>query len=331
MDDRVDLLTVEDIDLVLGRVAGLGLDWRGSRFATYRAELLAQRAADRTFIDAFRRDEARQRLSFETGAQLLQLLLAAAAWDRLDQRLLKQALETVLTGPALDPPDDDRPRNTLLELVVAANLADRFRVSLAANAEDVRLEHEVLRQGAVECKRPKGVDNILPNLSKIGSQLRAREKTGSRFGVAAIGGDRIARLASQAYEAPTIAVADASMEELAKRVADRVLRDAWNVSCDLLPAACYATVILTGSILVREPLQIRPVCQVIDFHLARSSVSAEVHEAFKPRSGGPLARYVVNERTETPGLQARAPPEDRATVAALETNVVVTGNRGKAP
>jgi hypothetical protein len=252
-------------------------------------------------------------------------------WDQLEQRLLKQALETVLAGPALDPPDDDRPRNTLLELVAAANLADRFRVSLTANAEDVRLDHVVLGQGAVECKRPKAVDNILPNLSKIGSQLRAREKTGSRFGVAVIGGDRIARLASQAHEAPTIAVADTSMEDLAKIVADRVLRDAWNVACDLLPAACYATVIVTGSILVREPLHIRPVCQVIDFHLARDSVSGDVHEAFKPRGGGPLSRFVVHERTERPRLLGVAPNGDRVAVGALETNVVVTGNGGKLP
>jgi len=300
LDQTVDILTVEEVDAVLARVGGLGIDWRVSRFATYRDELVAQRAADRAFIEAFRRDEGRQRLSFETGAQLLQLLLAATVWDRLDRQLLKRALETVFAGPALDPPDDDRPRNTLLELVAAANLADRFQVSLTADAEDVRLDHSVLGQGAVECKRPKGIDNVLPNLSKIGAQLRSREKSGSRFGVAVIGGDRIARLASHAHEAPTIAIADTSMEDLAKILADRVLKGAWDVACDLLPAACYATVIATGSILVREPLHIRPVCQVIDFHLARDSVSADVHEAFKPKGGGPLSRFVVHERTETP-------------------------------
>jgi hypothetical protein len=330
MDQTVDTLTVEDVDAVLARVAGLGVDWRTSRFATYREELVAQRAADRAFIEAFRRDEGRQRLSFETGAQLLQLLLAATVWDRLDRHLLKRALETVFAGAALDPPDDDRPRNTLLELVAAANLADRFQVSLTANAEDVRLDHAVLGQGAVECKRPKGIDNILPNLSKIGAQLRAREKSGSRFGVAVIGGDRIARLASQAHEAPTIEIADTSMEELARILADRVLKDAWNVACDLLPAACYATVIVTGSILVREPLHIRPVCEVIDFHLARASVSADVHEAFRPKGGGPLSRFVVHERTETPSSPGNTINGDRAAVTALETDIVIRGEPGKA-
>jgi hypothetical protein len=141
MDQTVDILTVEKVDAVLARVASLGLDWRASRFATYRQELVAQRAADRAFLAVFRGDEGRQRLSFEAGAQLLQLLLAATVWDRLDRHLLKRALETVFDGPPLDPPDDDRPRNTLLELVAAANLADRFQVSLTTNAKDVRLDH----------------------------------------------------------------------------------------------------------------------------------------------------------------------------------------------
>ena len=276
LEKTSDILTVDVVDRVLARVTGPGLDWRGSRFAAYRDELVAHRTAARDFVEAFRRDEGRQRLLFETGGQLLQLVLASAVWDHLDQRLLNQNLEIVLAGPALDPTDDDRPRNTLLELVAAANLADRFQVSLTANAEDVRLDHPVLGQGAVECKRPKRVDNILGNLNKISSQLRARERAGSRFGVAVVGADRIAALASQAHEAPTIDVADGSMDDLAKIVFKRVLRDAWDVACDLLPSAYFATVIVTGSILVREPLHLRPVCQVLDFHLPRMLVPDDV-------------------------------------------------------
>jgi hypothetical protein len=314
-------LELHEVDAVLRRVASLGVDWRSTRFATYRDEFMGHQRRDPAFIASFRAEESRQRLTFEAASQLLQLLLAETVWHLLDQRLLKGALEHVMAGPALDPSDDDRPRNTLLELVAAAHLADRFDVSLTANDEDVRLDHSRLGHGAVECKRPKALDNILPNLNKIGSQLRAREKRGSSFGVAVIGGDRIAQLASAAYEAPTIQVADSSMEEIAKIIADRVLRDSWDVACDLVPTACYATVVVTGSILVRQPLHVRPVCQIIDLHLARSRVSADIHEAFAPRSDGPMAKFVVDARTERSGRATVG--ADRRALPALETDLVL--------
>ena len=131
---------------------------------------------------------------------------------------------------------------------------------------------------------------------------------------------RIAQLASNAYEAPSIQMADYSIEQMAKILADRVLRDSWDVACELLPAACYTTVVVTGSILVREPLHVRPICQIIDLHLPRARVSRVVREAFMPRSGGPMSRFIVDERTDRPKAEAdglrQAPP-------ALDANVVI--------
>jgi hypothetical protein len=107
---------------------------------------------------------------------------------------------------------------------------------------------------------------------------------------------------------------------MAKIIADRVLGDSWDVACELLPAACYATVVVTGSILVREPLHVRPVCQIIDLHLPRARVSSDVHEAFRPRSGGPMSQFIADERTERPKAEAAGL---RQTLPALDTNVAI--------
>jgi hypothetical protein len=290
-------LSLAVVDHVLARAASFGVAWRGSRFETYRNEMIAQASPDRAFIESFRRDNARQRLSFEAASQLLQMILAETAWDRLDRARLKAALKIVVKGPPLDPGDDDLPRNTLAELVAAANFAGRFTVGLTASAEDVRLDHPVIGQGAVEAKRPKALKNILSNLNSVGRQLRDRAKDGSQYGVTVIGGDRIAALASQAHEAPTVEVADQAMKDIVSEIASAVLRSAVDPACSVAPPAVYATVILTGAILVREPLHMLSISHVVDFPLP-GTVPEDIHEAFKPKpGGGPMSKYSVAEHT----------------------------------
>ena len=121
---------------------------------------------------------------FEVGAQISQVVLAATVWRQLDQHLLRSSLKAVFQGPALDAPDDDLPRNTLLELVAAAVLAGRFRPQLTTRAEDVRITHPEIGLGAVEAKRPLRDRTLLSNLNRIGEQLRTRELLGSLYGVA---------------------------------------------------------------------------------------------------------------------------------------------------
>lgn len=283
-----------EIEAVLAGVTDFGVDWRGTRFATYREEFVACARNSSEFIAAFRANEKRRRLTFEMASQFLQLMLAETVWHRLDRALLRRALLTVVSGPELDPSDDDRPRNTLLELVAAAYLADRFAVSLTASDEDVRLDHPLLGQGAVECKRPKAVGNLLPNLNTLGAQLRKRKKHGSQFGVAVVGGDRIAQLAGAAYEGQSIHEVDSCMRKMAFTLVNRVEQDCADPACDLLPDACYSLIVLTGATLVRNPLHVRPVCQMLGAHLP-TSPSAAALEAFSARADGPLAGFLAND------------------------------------
>ena len=241
MPAPVQLLDLQTLDAVLSRVEAMGVPWRGSRFETYRAEVAAHKAPNRAFIEAYRKDEAKQRTSFEASAQILQLLLSETVWERLDPARLKAALRVIMEGPAIDRGSDDRPRNTLAELVAAAHFADRFDVSLTADAEDVRLEHEVIGQGAVESKRPKALKNMLPNLNEIGRQLRDRAKDGSCLMVwpssAQIG---LRTLRAEHMRLRQSRLPDRAMEDMVGEVASAVLRTVADVACDVVPPAVYA-------------------------------------------------------------------------------------------
>jgi len=137
MQRQAPLFRLEDIDRVLERVTSLGVPWRGTRFEIYREELQVHASPTRDFIESVRRDDRRKRLTFETGAQIVQLVMAETIWDQLDVQGLKAALKVIFdNGPAVDALADDLPRNTLLELVAAALLSGRFAVAFTELLED---------------------------------------------------------------------------------------------------------------------------------------------------------------------------------------------------
>lgn len=182
------------VPAVIKRIERLGLDWSNSRFGRYAEITASHRTPTRAFLDAYHQDDSLKELTFEAGAQLIQLLMAATVWDNFNTALLKRTAAEVLKGEPLTADPDDKPRNSLLELVTAALLADQgFGVQLTKEREDVRLSCPGLPNGAAECKRPLTVDGVQQNLQKIGGQLRRRKRAGAGFGVAVIGADRAAR------------------------------------------------------------------------------------------------------------------------------------------
>jgi hypothetical protein len=291
------LFTLADLDRVLERVEKLGVTWRGSRFEAYRNELAAHRAPTPEFVKAFHEDATKQRLTFEAGMQFTQLIMAERAWDALEAHLVKKTLAAVFEGPTIDPPSDDRPRNTLLELLAASMLVGHFKTRLTAKAEDVRLDHPEIGRGAVESKRPLHMEKLLSNLNEIGRQLRSREAGGSQYGVAVIGGDRIAQTASNAFESETAEEAYGAVRDMATTLAHQVEHVSRDIACDVVPAASRAIVIVTGAVLVRKPRAIlQPVVSAIGFPLGDPGHRSEVHRTFETSRGPLLEDMLVDHR-----------------------------------
>jgi hypothetical protein len=189
-------LIIERTREILAQIKAMGLDWKSpgsDRFVRYLEVLeLITNPPPGLFDTVNDKTDDTRKLIMIGANQVLQLQLAAETFPHLDPDLLKRNLKKILAGPALPQGNDDEPRDTLLEMVAAANALDYgFKPSLTAVDEDVRLDHPTLGQGAIECKRPRGWKTLKKNLTKIGDQLRERETTGSKYGIAVIGADRL--------------------------------------------------------------------------------------------------------------------------------------------
>jgi hypothetical protein len=283
----------EDIHRVLASIDGAGIDWRPTRFGRYRGIIEQHRMRTDEFVRNYQADESVQKLTFEACAQLAQLVFSEAAWSLLDPGRLRRHLQEIVAGPELTESDDDKPRNTLLELVTAALLSDRgFDVDITKDREDVTLQCPGAGQGAAECKRPLRCENILPNLRKIGEQLRERERSGSRFGVAVLGLDRATGLCREACEAETVDDLDRALTLIRKDAAARVAKAVRDPACNVVPAAVYRVVVVSGAVLIRNPLHFLPFCTEEPRALVdESQIHPEIVSRMNHVPKGPLDRF----------------------------------------
>jgi hypothetical protein len=156
----------------------------------------------------------------------------------------------VIGGDAIVDSDDDKPRDTLLDLVTAKVARDiGLNPSLTADDEDVRLDCPGVGRGAIECKRPRRPDTLRKNLIRIGNQLRERAKAGSTFGMATIGADRLLGLA----DGRVLRGRDRQeVERITNAASLRVLNDVQATARDpasrLVPAASAALVVVAGAV-----------------------------------------------------------------------------------
>ncbi len=110
---------------VLEVIDSLGLRTTGTRFAQY-ATILEERSNGWRKLELETPDQqADSRLWWEAASQAIQISTASRCWPALSQDALREKLRIVLKGAAVPPiaTDDDKSRNTLLELVVGSMLA----------------------------------------------------------------------------------------------------------------------------------------------------------------------------------------------------------------
>lgn len=211
-------------------------------------------------------------------------------WTRDDYT---RHLQEIVAGPELTESDDDKPRNTLLELVTAALLSDRgFDVDITKDREDVTLQCPGAGKGAAECKRPSRCENILPNLRRIGEQLRQREKRGSNFGVAVLGLDRASGLCRAIHEAETVDELDWALTLIRNDAAARVAEAVQDPACNVVPAAVCGVVVISGAVLIRKPRHIRPFCTEEPMALVdESQIHPEIVSRMNHPPKGPLEKF----------------------------------------
>jgi hypothetical protein len=280
-----------EIEHSLSRLTELRMPWGQSRFGRY-AEVLREVQTPRPSTDA-------KNLAFEAASQLMQLAFSVPCWSTADEPILRRTLKDILAGPLVAIGDDDKPRNTLLEVLTASLLMQHgFDVRLTINAEDAALHHPKLGQGAVECKRPAKLKNVFKSLKKIGKQLRSRRAAGARFGIAVMGADRLVMSPSEQFIAATVEEVDDVTGEMSKDLARFVLQEAMIDGCDVAPAAEIAVVVLSGTVAVRQPRVLRPFCVWSPLPLVSpSTMPKELDDVFAGPPAGALQPHLARRAT----------------------------------
>lgn len=261
---------LERVRDIKSRIEAMGLPWKSSRFGRYVEVLELVTDPPAGFFDKVNgRDDETRSIIMEGANQVLQLQLAAKTFEHFDQELLKRSLKKVLRGAVLEENEDDEPRNTLLEFVSAATALDLgFGIALTAADEDVRLHHPQLGQGAIECKRPLHPGTLLNNLKKIGNQLREREKTGSTYGFAVIGADRLLSLNDgKVYSAKDLAEEEEVTTKFSNLAMSAMLDASREPKSRIVPPAILGVVVLSSAIRLDQPRAIRPLIRVSPFPL----------------------------------------------------------------
>jgi len=179
----------------LDQVAVLGVNWHGTRFEHYLQTMKENAILTREQI----LERPGTTLAAEALRQADQLVEASLLFPTLEKTLLVEKLRTVVSGDDLhlDPDTDDRPRNTLFELMVGRILHEQgFAVQLTKNQEDLVATHPALEQRvSIECKRPAHCSTLeqvqkrlVKNLVGLRDQLKRRDRRNLRMGVVAMDG-----------------------------------------------------------------------------------------------------------------------------------------------
>lgn len=288
-------LTLERLRGIQARIEAMGLPWKTSRFARYIEVLEHLTDPPPGFFDqANDKGNEVRALIMEGANQTLQLQLAARTFDHLDQDLLKRSLKKVLRGKPLEENEDDEPRNTLLEFVAAATALDLgFSISLTAVDEDVRLDHPEIGRGAIECKRPLHAGTLLKNLNKIGDQLREREKTGSTYGFAVIGADRMLGLnTGKIYSCKDLAEEHDVTTRFSNLATAAILEASRDPKCRLVPPGLIGITVLASAVTVDEPRAVRPLIRVSPFPLVPPErLPPGLDRLLRDPPSGPMAEF----------------------------------------
>lgn len=140
--------------VTLDHLASLGVSWKGTRFESYRELLRAAKARSYPRQIEWHAKKTELVAELEAIGQTIQLGCAVALRDHVDRRILADRLRHVLSGRP-EPTEDDKPRNTLLELATGFMLFHGgAQVELTTAREDLILRLPDAAPVPVECKRP---------------------------------------------------------------------------------------------------------------------------------------------------------------------------------
>jgi hypothetical protein len=183
-----------------------------SRFSEYSRHLrwMTQRLGSRLELPPPSGQEVH--LLVESLIQTKQLLESRVAWRVLSPKRARKKLMVVAGGEVLPPPgDQDKPRDTLLELVVATRLHKLgLELEEPRATEDTHVHVPGLGTVVVETKRPTSMASVSPSLSKAAGQISQHPRD---HGMIALGVERVLRLDQRLPAPPNAAVFEANLGE----------------------------------------------------------------------------------------------------------------------
>lgn len=232
-------------EAVLDRLEGYGLKWRHTRFERYRAQL--ERLVT-TPLDSL--NDAGQALFYEATTQFYHLSQSLMWWGSVDQAELSARLKHVLDGQDLPVlrTGEDRPRNTLFELITATQLhARRFGLELAE--PDIVAHRVDIGQAFVACKRPSSVRTSLPKRLKEG---RRQVDGRGGIGIVAVDGTRMAGVAGHVHVMSDLTDADGDIHDRIRFLRDSIAALIRDHRVQLYPEVAGVAVILTPLYWLRD-------------------------------------------------------------------------------
>lgn len=235
----------------LGRLSSLGVRWKGTRFETYRDLLLE--AAARTYprrID-WRNDRPALLEELEAIGQTIQLGCAVALRSHVDRKLLEERLRFVVGGRAIPTEDDDKPRNTLLELTTGFLLAHGGAgVDLTSAKEDLVVRLPGVPPLPVECKRPLADFTVERNVKTVRHQLEDIRDRYPLGGLAVLGLDRVAGVSGELGNVDT----PADLPKAVKEVLEDGAREIVGLGGEKLERAAVGVMtVLAGAVFSIDP------------------------------------------------------------------------------
>jgi hypothetical protein len=277
--------------VALEHVESLGVSWKGTRFQSY-FDLLGA-AASRSYPRRIEWHEKKSELVAELEAigQTIQLGCATALREHVDRPILVERLRHVMSGRP-EPTDDDKPRNTLLELATGFMLFHGgATVELTTAREDLVLRLPDVPPVPVECKRPLTGDSVERNVKKVRRQLESLRDRYPNGGLAVFGLDRVAGMSGDLGNADT----PADLREAVRDVLDGGARNVARLGGPKLERAALGVMtVLVGAIYSLDPPLPTAVLRIASLPLPshgrdeRARIQAAVSAVFSSKTGPAL-------------------------------------------
>jgi hypothetical protein len=231
---------------VLQDVEARGVAWKNTRYSEYLKILDAASSLDYPRAASWNED---QHKLWEAAVQCQMLVASEAVWSGLDADILVVKLGQVVKGRPFESPSDDNPRNTLVELTVAALLARQgANVRITLDEADILATFAGVPTFAVECKRPTKAANFRKNLREANEQIKRRLSPDTPHGIAVIAVDRQLDMTKKGLSAPDERTIGTALEAEQRRLSRLFRNLAKKPHCNLFPQTPIIATLVTGAV-----------------------------------------------------------------------------------